>query len=200
MAPHTRPLRAVVCDDDPMTLSVLAHALADAGYEVLDRLDNGPRLLTSIETEHPSLAVLVNELPGMLGHEVVETIGRLGLDDPPETLLVTADPSIRQRAIEGGAWAVIPVGDPDALAAAIADVTHYLRTGERRSSSDRRGGGDRRVKQDWSKVTHERRSGGDRRRGDRRSGEEGDDTDLDAIDSLADWEFGHAEGNDPPSE
>lgn len=180
MPTQARPLRAVVCDPDFVSQAALAHSLQTAGFEVLERVDNGPRAITAAETAHPTLLVVNNELSGMLGVEVFEVVQRLALAEPPEMILVSADPAIRDRALDAGAWAVVPRGDVEILERVLAEVREFLETGERRTSSDRRAGEDRRQHQDWSKVISERRSGEDRRDADRRT------DGSDAIDDLTD--------------
>ncbi|MEZ5206564.1 MAG: hypothetical protein R2690_06190 [Acidimicrobiales bacterium] len=78
-------------------------------------------------------------------------------------ILIASDESIAEQARDEGAIAVVRHGDDDRLDVVLADLAEQFRTGERRGI-DRRERPDRRVKQEWNKVTMERRSGVDRRR------------------------------------
>ncbi len=186
MSLQARPLRAVVCDPDLLNQAALAHAAEQAGFEVVDRVENGPRALSSVERLAPSLLLLANELSGMLGEEVIRVLRgpepHLHNAEPEvEIVLVGTDPSIRDRAMADGASAVVPRGNVDALERVLAEIRIYLETGERRTSADRRVGDDRRLSQDWGKVISERRRGDDRRNTGRRDGEG-----FGALNDLAD--------------
>lgn len=170
MPPSARPLRALICDPDPLSQAAVAHTVEGAGFEVVDRSDNGPHALALMKIHEPTLLVVSNELSGMLGYEVLEAVrSPEGGEGEPEVILVSGDTSIRERALAAGAQGVLNRGDVAALERTLAEVRHYLETGERRAGDDRRTGDDRRVQQDWSKVTMERRSGDDRRGGERRN-------------------------------
>ncbi len=173
----TRALTALVCDGDPVT-----RAAKDAGFEVLEQADNAARALQLYPFHPASLVITSQELPGMSGLEALADFRRL--DNPPEVIIITADTSIRQQGRDEGAFAVIERGDTEALSRALADARYLFETGERRRSSDRRSGEDRRKKQDWSKVTIERRSGVDRRQQNRRRARDRDN-DGDGVNASA---------------
>ena len=167
---QARPLRALICDPDPLSQAAMARTTEAEGFEVVDRTDNAPHLLSLIGHHKPTLIVVANELPGMLGYEVIPMVREPeGRPDDPEVILVAGDGSIRPRALADGAQGVLNRGDVPALERALREVRHFLETGERRAGGDRRAGDDRRQHQDWSKVTMERRSGEDRRTNERRS-------------------------------
>ncbi|MCX7621515.1 MAG: response regulator [Acidimicrobiales bacterium] len=163
----TRPLTALVCDDDLIARAAYASAAQEAGFDVLEQADNAARALHLFPFHRASLVITSQELFGMSGLEALREFRQL--DDPPEVVIIAADTSIRDQALGDGAFAVIERGDPDALLRVLSDVRHLFETGERRSRGDRRSGVDRRQRQDWTKVTIERRSGVDRRQRDRRS-------------------------------
>jgi len=186
MSLQARPLRAVICDPDLLNQAALAHAAERAGFEVVERVENGPRALASVERLAPSLLLLANELSGMLGEEVVRLLRgpdphAHSTEPEVEIVLVGTDPSMRDRAMADGASAVVPRGNVEALDRVLAEIRTYLETGERRTSADRRAGEERRRGQDWSKVTSERRGGDDRRNAGRRDSETSS-----LLDDLAD--------------
>lgn len=160
---------ALICEPDAMTQAGLRGALEAAGYDVVATAVNGVEALRHLQFTKVGLVLSGYELPGMTGLELAEDIRK----DPsgPEVVLLLSDLALRDRALDVGCYAIAPRGDRDALDRVLAEVHHFLVTGERRKGGERRTGGDRRVAQDWSKVTSERRSGTDRRRSERRADE-----------------------------
>ena len=169
-----RSLRALVCASDLVERRAMVVAARDAGFEVLDELDNAARTIQMAPLLKPTFVLIANELYGMLGADAVRELRAITTeaDLPPEVVLVSADQGVREQAIDDGAHAVIPRDNPQALGRVVDEVKVLLETGERRGRADRRSGEDRRKVQDWSKVTRERRSGDDRRHGERRTPEE----------------------------
>jgi len=162
----TRPLTAIVCDNDKVTRVALRQAAEAAGFEILESVDNGSRLLQALEFHDPSLIVITHEGYGMTGLEVVTELSKQ--DPHPETILISSDEGVRDAARGHGVVGVPGRGDLEALERSLQDARYLLETGERRSSIDRRQGADRRHEQDWSKVTSERRTSGERRGSERR--------------------------------
>lgn len=162
----TRPLTVTICDSDIVARAALSKLAEEHGFEVLDSVENGPRLLQSLDYYDASLVILNQELYGMSGLEVIEDMSRR--EHPPESILITSDEAIRDHAREFAVIGVPNRGDTDALIRTIRDAKHLFETGERRSKHDRRSGVERRQTQDWSKVISERRSGEDRRKNKRR--------------------------------
>ena len=169
-----RSLRALDCASDLVERRAMVVAARDAGFEVLDELDNAARTIQMAPLLKPTFVLIANELYGMLGADAVRELRAITTeaDLPPEVVLVSADQGVREQAIDDGAHAVIPRDNPQALGRVVDEVKVLLETGERRGRADRRSGEDRRKVQDWSKVTRERRSGDDRRHGERRTPEE----------------------------
>jgi len=169
-----RSLRALVCASDLVERRAMVVAARDAGFEVLDEVDNAARAIQMAPLLKPTFVLIANELYGMLGADAVRELRSITseADLPPEVVLVSADQGVREQAIDDGAHAVIPRDNPQALGRVVDEVKVLLETGERRGRADRRSGEDRRKVQDWSKVTRERRSGDDRRHGERRTPEE----------------------------
>lgn len=169
-----RSLRALICASDLVERRAMVVAARDAGFEVLDEVDNAARAIQLAPMLKPTFVLIANELYGMLGADAVRELRSISAeaDLPPEVVLVSADQGVREQAIDDGAHAVIPRDNPEALGRVVDEVKVLLETGERRGRADRRSGDDRRQVQDWSKVTRERRSGDDRRHGERRTPEE----------------------------
>lgn len=168
--PIARPLTAIVCEADNWTREILTREVERTGFEVLGVSATVIDALNQFRAARPSFVVMGNEHAGMSGMAAMPEL-REG-DDPPEVLLIASDGSVRDRAKDEGAYEVAIRGDIDMLERMLQEVRHLLETGERRKAGgDRRTNPERRVKQDWSRVTTERRSGSDRRRGPRREDE-----------------------------
>jgi DNA-binding NtrC family response regulator len=157
--------RILVCDGDELELAALKRAASDSGYEVVDTAGNAVELLRLAEVHNPVAALVRNELPGMLGLEVIGEL--VGSVPKVEVVLVTTDSSLASTALSEGAFAVVLRGELDVLEATLTELAEWL-GGERRKGGERRSGVERRQEQDWSKVFSERRDGEDRRKGPRR--------------------------------
>lgn len=161
------PFTAIVCDSDGLGVAAYRAEVEHGGFEVVGESQNPVEAIHLTEIVHPDLVLTGHDYWGMSGLDLATALR--ALPEPPEVVLVLRDMALQDRAMEVGCYAVVPEGDRDVLGRVLGEVRHFLRTGERRKGGDRREGGDRRQGQDWSKVTHERRSGDDRRRDDRRT-------------------------------
>ena len=63
----------LIIDDDVMLSGMLANALKDAGYSVLEAADGQAGLQIAMN-EHPSLAIIDYKLPDIDGLELIKTI------------------------------------------------------------------------------------------------------------------------------
>jgi DNA-binding NarL/FixJ family response regulator len=158
--------RLVICNHDELELAVVRRLATEVGFEVVESADNAIELLRLAQVHRPDAAVVRNELSGIMGLEVVEDLVRL--EPPVEVILLDIDPSLEQRGLDAGAFAVIPRRDIDALQAALGALREWLAAAERRTGGDRRSGDERRRMQDWTQVFAERRGGDDRRMTPRR--------------------------------
>ena len=155
-----KELHAVICDPDSWALRALESMLRGAGFEIVAETHNAIETLRENEYLHPALIVMTNELFGLSGIDAVREL-RAG-DDPPEVILISTDGTGREAAKHAGAYDLAVKGDVEMLQRMLDEVRELIITGERRNKRDRRNG-PRRLQQDWSKVTHERRVGTERR-------------------------------------
>jgi len=161
-------LTVMVCDADLLAVAALRSACVDAGFVVAHESTNPVEAYNQTAFVRPHLLLAGSDFWGMSGVDLAELVRREA-KDPPEVVLVLSDVSQRDAALAAGAFAIAPRGDLGALERVLTEVRTFLLTHERRTASERREGPDRRVHQDWSKVTWEHRSGADRRDDDRRS-------------------------------
>jgi chemotaxis response regulator CheB len=185
-----KPLTAIVCDADRWARETVSELVSAGGFEIVGETEHAIEAIRQSELLHPALVVIAHELEGVSGLEAISDL-HVG-DDPPEVILVAVGADGRDQAKASGAFEVAVKGDLDMLSRMLVEVHDLIETGERRTSVERRRGPDRRKAQDWSKVTHERRSGGDRRGQLRRDMqslarsrkllEQGDDERLDETD------------------
>jgi DNA-binding NarL/FixJ family response regulator len=166
--PEARPLTAIVCDPDPFTRASTALLARIAGFDVLAEIAYAVDAAHNTEMARPSLVLILHEQSGFSGLDAIPEIRAAVPDAPPEVVLLTSDASVRDRALERGAFAIAIRTEPEMIERVLGEARHLIETGERRMASDRRSGDDRRVVQDWSRVTQERRNGDDRRKGYRR--------------------------------
>ena len=87
--------RALVVDDEPQMVTIVAYALETQGFEVITAHD-GEQALRKIETEKPDLIVLDVMLPGIDG---LELLRRLRHDRNVPVLLLTARTSEADKVL-----------------------------------------------------------------------------------------------------
>lgn len=68
------PVTCVVADDHPLVLDSVARLLADHGFKVLDRANDGDGALESIKRNKPDVAVIDVRMPGLSGIEVARKV------------------------------------------------------------------------------------------------------------------------------
>ncbi|MFK7987672.1 MAG: response regulator transcription factor [Sandaracinaceae bacterium] len=109
----------LVVDDDPKLREAVARILENRGHHVL-RAPDGPTAVQMAKDHEVDLMVLDYMMPGMDGEMVLGA-----MDEPPPTLLLTADLQALPRAAEMGAAAGLekPFRVPDLLDA----VEEHLR-------------------------------------------------------------------------
>jgi len=164
--PGTRPLKAIICDSDAWALRALEPIVTGAGFDIVGEAAHAVDAIRLTGYLRPTLILISHEQHGMSGLEAIPEL-RQG-DDAPEVILLALDPTGRDAAKEAGAFELAVKGEAAMLERVLKEARDLLETGERRKSTDRRTEPNRRAKQDWSKVTYERRTGDDRRTGLRR--------------------------------
>jgi DNA-binding NarL/FixJ family response regulator len=152
---ESRPLRALICDHDATLRRTLGGFSEDAGFEVVAEVDNVIEALQILAATRATLVLLTAE---SLATNPMAIVAELRQGDPPaEVILLAPEDSSRDQALELGLFDLTLHGDAEALVEALSAVALILRTGERRRRPERRTGTERRERQDWSKVTAQRR-------------------------------------------
>lgn len=95
-------MKILVVDDDLELLSLIAFALRQAGYLVLEASD-GPAGLRAFETEEPDLIILDYNLPRMNGLEILRRIRAAGSEVPIMMLTVRSGEEDQVEALDRGA-------------------------------------------------------------------------------------------------
>jgi DNA-binding NarL/FixJ family response regulator len=95
MAPRTRVL---IADDHPLILAGIRRTLERGdGVEVVGEASSGPQVLALIERRRPEVVLLDLHMPGVEGHELIETIRR----DWPEIKTVVLSANDDRSSVEG---------------------------------------------------------------------------------------------------
>jgi hypothetical protein len=129
-----------------------------AGYEVkgvANTMGDGQRL---VELLSPDVVIVENDLVGEQGWR---GLPRLTEISPTSKLLLVVDNHWSPASVGAtGSFAVVSRYDPGAILNCLHDIDSWIevRSAER-NDTNRRRGGDRRVRQDWTKVGWERRKG-----------------------------------------
>ncbi len=134
------------------------------GYELVGSAASALDALQLTSMTHPDLLVIDNALPTQPGIEWIPEFRELVPD--AAIILIANDPGIRERAHETGVLGVVYRKQLTELDGTLNRAHRWLTNPETRQPFERRAGGDRRQQQDWTKVTHERRTGEERRERD----------------------------------
>ena len=99
-------LRAMVCEDEGLTVLMLRQSLIRAGYEVAGETDNGARAVEMAKSLQPDFILMDINLPGMNGIEAMRNIVN---ERPVPIIMLTAysDSLVVEKAISAGACAYI---------------------------------------------------------------------------------------------
>jgi hypothetical protein len=129
-----------------------------AGYEVkgvANTMGDGQRL---VELLSPDVVIVENDLVGEQGWR---GLPRLTEISPTSKLLLVVDNHWSPASVGAtGSFAVVSRYDPGAILNCLHDIDSWIEVRSvERNDTNRRRGGDRRVRQDWTKVGWERRKG-----------------------------------------
>jgi DNA-binding NarL/FixJ family response regulator len=113
-------LRALICDDDPLTRRVVTDLLVEAGYEVVAELDTAPPVIELARTIQPAVIVLDVSLMGMTGIEAIPAIRSAAPDCA--IVVYSAFDSVRFEATNAGAAAVVDKMHPDELQRVLGEI------------------------------------------------------------------------------
>jgi two-component system, LytTR family, response regulator len=93
-----RPLRVLIVDDERLARRRLQDLLQrEHGVEIIGMLDNGAAAVEAIDDLNPDLVFLDVQMPGMTG---VEVVSRIGPEEMPATIFVTAYDHFAVKAFE----------------------------------------------------------------------------------------------------
>lgn len=95
-------MKILVVDDDLELLGLIAYALRQAGYLVIEAQD-GPSGLEAFERERPDLAILDGNLPRVDGFEVLRRLRAAGVRTPVMMLTVRSSEEDQVRGLDLGA-------------------------------------------------------------------------------------------------
>jgi DNA-binding NarL/FixJ family response regulator len=98
-APSTAPrTRVLIADDHPLILAGIRRTLdRGEGVEVVGEANCGPQVLALIERRRPEVVLLDLHMPGVDGHELIETIRR----EWPEIKIVVLSANEDRSSVEG---------------------------------------------------------------------------------------------------
>jgi len=93
-----QPLRALIIDDEPLARDCVRLALQEEdGIEVVGECHDGTAAVEAIRRHDPDLVFLDVQMPGLSGFEVIE---RIGVDEMPAVIFITAYEEHALRAFE----------------------------------------------------------------------------------------------------
>jgi CheY-like chemotaxis protein len=107
-----KPLRLVIADDEPDTVTSLMAILCDEGHSVFGT-NRGGEVLSTVRLEHPDVVILDIDMPGISGYAVAKAIREMFGESPSCPLLIAIS----------GKW----VGQTDQMLAELAGFHYFLR-------------------------------------------------------------------------
>src|SRR4051794_13036357 len=121
------PTRVVVADDSGLMRRVLAHALSDAGFDVVGQAADGDEALDLCRRLRPDAMTLDLAMPGRDGIGVLRELRRPGAPPIPVIVVSAFSPAHGARAVdalsEGAFDLVAKPGAGDALSAFVAELS-----------------------------------------------------------------------------
>src|SRR3978361_1662989 len=125
------PTRVVVADDSGLMRRALAHALSDAGFDVVGQASDGDEALDLCRRLRPDAMTLDLAMPGRDGIGVLRELRRPGGPSIPVRLVSALSPAPGARAVdalsEGAFDLVAKPGAGDALSAFVAELADKVR-------------------------------------------------------------------------
>lgn len=113
-------MRALVCDDDPLTRRIVTDLLADNGFEVVAELETAPPVIDLARTVKPDVVVIDVSLMGMTGIEAIPAVREAAPDC--SIVVFSAFDNVRHEATAAGAAAVVDKTQPDELQRVLAEI------------------------------------------------------------------------------
>jgi two-component system, chemotaxis family, protein-glutamate methylesterase/glutaminase len=125
------PTRVVVADDSGLMRRVLAHALSDAGFEIVGQAADGDEALDLCRRLRPDAMTLDLAMPGRDGIGVLRELRRPGAPGIPVIVVSAFSPAHGARAVdalsEGAFDLVAKPGAGDALSVFVGELAEKVR-------------------------------------------------------------------------
>jgi FixJ family two-component response regulator len=120
-------VQVAVVDDEESVRTALRRFLGGSGFDVVT-FASGEEFLDWLSSNRPDCALLDVHMPGATGLEIQERVKQMGM--PVPCILLTADGSMRERALAAGAAAFVgKLADGRELLSAIASAVSSGRVG-----------------------------------------------------------------------
>ncbi len=161
----------LICHHDPAQRAVAAAAGTARSLRDVGEVSMFTEALAMVSLVDPDIVVIDRRAAGLDGLDALREL--VAASPTAGVVVVTDEPATAPALMAAGAVAVAVDGDRAELEAALDRAVAALGA-ERGVGAGRRSGQDRRIAQDWSKVTSERRSAQRRSGGDRRDDERTD--------------------------
>ncbi|MDX1934203.1 MAG: response regulator [Capsulimonadales bacterium] len=111
-------LRALICEDEPLTVLLLERTLRNAGIQVVGKAKEGQAGIELARATRPDFVLMDINMPGMSG---IEATRRLTAEHPLPIIMLTAYGDVEHvdEAIEAGACAYLvkPIAHADLIPA-----------------------------------------------------------------------------------
>lgn len=114
----------LIVDDQDANITLLERMLRDAGYVSITSTVDPQKVCELYRKNRYDLILLDIRMPGMDGFQVMEGIKKIGTDDYPSVLVITAEPGHKERALQVGAKDFI--GKPFELIEVLTRVHNML--------------------------------------------------------------------------
>jgi two-component system, response regulator PdtaR len=134
---NARPLRALICEDEGVTVMQWKKALSRAGYEVVGEAVEGNKGVELARELEPDLVLMDLNMPGLGG---VEATRRIMAERPVPIIILTAysDNQAVEDALDAGACAYLvkPIASEQLIPAVKAAIARFEIAEEVRKEND----------------------------------------------------------------
>ncbi len=141
---------------DEMASAHLRRLIVDhPRFELAGMADNAISTLYMVTASKPAVVLLADDSPGIRGRDVLAEMAAAS----PSSLVIITTPGEPEALIgRPGVAEAVPQSDLDAIVKALNSLANFLDDPPSMGQPERRGRGDRRMIQDWTKVFAERRT------------------------------------------
>lgn len=141
---------------DPTAAAHLRRLISEhPRFDLIGLTDTAVATLFAVQAQKPAVVLMADESPGLRGRDVLAEMAEAS----PNSMVIITTPGEPQALFgKPGVAEAVSQSDIAAILSALTNLADFLDDPDKFSTAERRGQGDRRHYQDWTKVFAERRA------------------------------------------